>query len=75
MKEVKETIILEDNIEYGIIDKIVINNIPYVYLCEVSNPEIFCIRKLIGENLWGLDNNEEFDMALDKLTQKHKESN
>ena len=51
---------LEDGIDYAVLDEI--NN--YVYLANVSDPKDICIRKDIGEELVGLDNEEEFNKAL-----------
>jgi len=71
MQEVN-TIILENNIEYMIVDELLINNIKYIYLSNIKNPRDFCIRKE-KENgiLVGLDDKIEFDKALLTFTKKH----
>ena len=69
---IKETIILEDGIEYIITDKI--NN--YLYLNNINNPKDFCIRKEIMENeeeyIVGLKNEEEYFNALKLFEEKYK---
>lgn len=74
MEEIN-TVILEDNIRYIILDKIEKNNNKYIYLSNIDTPEDFCIRKMVKENnqemLLGLDNKNEFELALLYYTQKH----
>ena len=69
---IKETIVLEDGIKYIITDTI--NN--YLYLNNINNIEDFCIRKRIfidGESyISGLDNDEEFDKALELFEEKYQ---
>lgn len=61
--------------DFVIIDEITINNTKYVHLANANDYEDFCIRKInIKENveiLTGLDNDEEFDMALDAFVKKN----
>ena len=68
----KETIILEDNIEYIITDTI--NN--YLYLNNINDVKDFCIRKRIYENdesyIVGLDNEEEYYKALELFEKKYQ---
>lgn len=68
---IKETIVLEDNIEYIITDTI--NN--YLYLNNINDPKDFCIRKRIIEDnesyICGLDNEEEYDKALELFINKY----
>ena len=69
---IKETIVLEDGIKYKITDTI--NN--YLYLNNINDFEDFCIRKRIiidGESyISGLDNEEEFDNALELFEKKYE---
>jgi len=64
--------------EYVIVDEIILNNIKYVHLASADDPEKFCIRKVIIKNdeeiLTGLDNDLEFDLALEAFIKKnHKD--
>lgn len=71
-------IVLEDGIEYIVVDKIEKNEINYIYLADVKTLKELCIRKQINENdenyLVGLDNEKEFQEALTLFTEKHKEN-
>lgn len=75
MKEI-EVVELE-GIEYMIIRELVIDGITYIHLAKVEDPEDFCIRKIQiidgEEMIVGLDNKEEFDMALEVFANKHEE--
>lgn len=67
--------ILEDGIEYAVIDEIEQGNITFVYLINVLDSIDFCIRKVDSEIndevLVGLDNDDEFDLALNLFEEKH----
>ena len=67
---------LEDGNEYIQVDKINDNNIAYLILSNSSNPDDFCIRKLITENdkeyLVGLASDEEFDKIYNMFCEKYK---
>lgn len=69
------TVVLENGLEYLIIDEIQDNNNNYVYLTNVNDEEDFCIRKYIIENdneiYVGLDNDDEFDQALQLYAKKN----
>lgn len=70
------TVVLENGLEYLIIDEILDNNNNnYVYLTNVNDEEDFCIRKYIIENdneiYVGLDNDDEFDQALQLYAKKN----
>lgn len=69
-----ETVVLEDNKEYAILDTIPINGVKYLYLARVEKPEDLCIRKLSSDekNILGLENEEEFKMALHAYATKYK---
>lgn len=58
---------LEDGLTYYINKEIKKDNVIYVYLTNVKDVTDFCIRKTneSKEMLNPLDNEEEFDMALD----------
>ena len=68
----KETIFLEDGIEYIITDTI--NN--YLYLNNINDIKDFCIRKRIYEDnesyIVGLDNEEEYYKAIKLFEEKYK---
>lgn len=68
----KETIFLEDGIEYLITDKI--DN--YIYLNNINDIEDFCIKKIIikdnEEYIVGLDTDEEFFKALAIFQKKYQ---
>ena len=72
-----ECIILEDNIEYEIVEKIKYQEKEYIFLSNTEDPKDFCIRKVIVENeqkfLVGLDDDKEFDLALMLFAKNHKE--
>jgi len=76
MEEITKFITLENNIEYGIVDIIDINNITYYYLTNPEDIEDFCIRKVITENneefVIGLDDEKEYDLALTEFAKKHQ---
>ncbi len=69
-------VVLEDGLEYIVIDEIDNDNrVTYVYLVNVNDEKDFCIRK-VDDNvnpdlLVGLDSNMEFDKALLIFTKKH----
>lgn len=68
-------VILENNREYLVMDKIPYNGRFYVYLTNSSDPTDFCCRKEIEEDktyLVGLDNQEEADLALSLFQEKHR---
>ena len=64
-----------DNIEYIIVDDIMINGIRYIYLAEDNDPTKFMIRKIKiaegNELLVNLDSDEEFYDALKVFNQKN----
>ncbi len=69
-------VILENQKEYFVMDKITANNKVYVYLVNPDDPKDFCCRKEIEEDnktfLVGLDNKEEADFALNLFAEKHR---
>lgn len=68
MKKEYDVVVLEDGLEYAVIDEITKNGNTYVYLVNVQDEEDFCIRKVVENDtekfLVGLSSNEEFDEAL-----------
>ncbi len=77
-----ETVTLEDNLEYVIMDTLEINGIKYLYLENVKylqeekdKPEIV-IRKLDAteEMILGLDSEEEYLKALESYVSKNHEN-
>ena len=60
---------LEHGIEYTEVQRLSNNDNTYVFLSNLSNPEDFCIRKIVTENdedyIVGLDSDEEFDKILE----------
>ena len=63
-------IILEGK-KYVILNETIVNGTKYVHLVNAEDPEDFCIRKIIIRNneeiLAGLDNEEEFELALKEI--------
>lgn len=74
MKDTK-CVKLEDGLEYAVIDEITKNDIIYVYLVNVEDEYDFCIRKVDNSKkkniLIGLDNDAEFDEAMNLFSKKH----
>lgn len=71
MEKELECIILENNKEYAVLEKINKNNTYYMYLFNTEDVKDFCIRKLVENKLCGLDSDEEFDEALLMLREKN----
>ena len=68
-------VILENNVEYVVIEKIKKDDVSYIYLLNPKDEKDFCVRKEIAEEddnyLIGLDDKEEFDLAIKLYLQKH----
>lgn len=77
MEKDLDVITLEDNIEYAVVDEIEIQNIKYLFLSNINDDEDFCIRKYTIKNgeevLTGLNDENEFDLALMHFAKKHEE--
>lgn len=71
MEKELEYIVLENNIEYAVVEKIKKSDYYYMYLFNSKNVKDFCIRKLKNNKLYGLSNNEEFDEAILMLRKKN----
>ncbi len=65
-----EKVILDDNKEYFIVDKIH----TYVYFAKVDNPDEICIRKEVSDYYVGLDDEIDLNIALNLFKEKHKKS-
>lgn len=72
-----KSVVLEDKLEYVIIDTIEIDNVKYLFLENInekdaSNPNVV-IRKLDSKekNILGLENEEEYNKALQSFIDKH----
>lgn len=75
MEEVK-TIVLEDGIEYFLMDEIEIEGNTYYYLANINNNKDICVRKKEVENgeefIATLDSEAEVAKALAHFAYKHK---
>jgi hypothetical protein len=74
---VDNSVLKEDGKIYLVIDKIENGNVSYVYLANEEDENDFFIRKEIIEEdemryLVSLDNEEEFDKALQLFQEKNK---
>ena len=69
--------VLENGIEYEVIDKIINGNNKYVYLSNINDNKDICIRKEVKKTddnyLVGLADEQEFKIALSLLLNKNKE--
>ncbi|MBQ9011047.1 MAG: hypothetical protein IJ093_00145 [Bacilli bacterium] len=79
MEETIKIVTLDNNLDYSILDEISLNSDTYVYLANIEDETDFCIRKVkieAGEKfLVGLDNDQEFDKALNLYYTVHKNEN
>lgn len=70
-----ESIILDDGIEYYIIDTEIIDNIEYTLFSNIDDDSDICFRKTITENnekiYIGLDNEKEFEKVFLSFTKKN----
>ena len=73
MEKEIECITLENEQEYGILEKIKDQSNEYIYLFNLNNVKDFCIRKLIKDEICGLDSEEEYIKALGLLRNKNKD--
>ncbi len=68
--------ILEDEKDFILIDTLEYNNVKYLLLSSVSNPEYICIRKIIVEEFeeYIVKLEEyEFETIVDQFLLKHKD--
>lgn len=63
-----DSIVLDDGINYAIVEEENIKGIKYTLFAEINNPQNFCFRKTKIENgeeyFVGLDDEKEFELAL-----------
>jgi len=69
-------VILENEKEYYVVDKIESDNNFYIYLSNIDDPKDFVARKEIEEDgktfLVGLDDRDEASFALGLFIEKHQ---
>jgi len=67
-----EFIALEDGLEYGIVDEIIINDTKYLYLVEENSNKVE-LRKLDSNNdLIKIISKQEYDKAIIEFAKRHK---
>lgn len=70
-----KTIILDNNIEYALLEEITINNTTYTLFSNIEVPEEITIRKTKYENnesyYVGLDSQEEVENVLMHISKKY----
>lgn len=63
-----DTIVLDDNIEYVIMDTLTINNTEYTIFSNIDNEEDICLRKTKEENgkkfYVGLEDKKECELVI-----------
>ena len=71
-----EVVTLNDGLYYVILDEISAHSNVYVYLSNTEDPRNFCVRKRIQNNvgslLVGLDDDDEYNMAMKLYFEKNK---
>lgn len=67
-----DSIVLDDGINYAIVEEATIKGVKYTLFSEINNPENICFRKTKiedGEEFYvGLDDEKEFELALMTFT-------
>lgn len=71
----QEMVVLENGKVCVIIDEIISDNIKYIYLTNIENSKDYTIRKEENDSLIGLDDEEEFEKAMELLIKKELEKN
>ena len=78
MKEVT-LITLDDGKEYAVIDELILRNTKYLYLVNSIDQDDFIIQKLVDINSYdeiiGLDDDSEYDLALVAFANKNVKNN
>lgn len=73
MKDVK--VMMLEGEKYVVAGELENNGVKYINFAKFDSPEDFCIRKISvideKEMIVGLDNGEEFDMALEAFSKKY----
>lgn len=76
MSKELETITLDDGLDYIVTDEFEIDGVKYIYLSNENDIASFCIRKMNtingNEYLVGLNDRNEFNMALEKFLERHQ---
>lgn len=74
-----EVVTLNDGLDYVILDEITAHSNVYVYLSNTEDPRNFCVRKKLqnsaGSLLIGLDDENEFNMAMKLYFDKNGKNN
>lgn len=70
-----ELITLENNKICIVLDEIILNNIKYVYLVNSQEKNDFTIRKVINNELVGLNDEKEFEQTTKLFLNKNIERN
>ena len=69
-------ITLENNIDYAVVDTLIVNDNKYLFLANENDEQDFTVRKVVSkdnqEYIRKLDSNEEFDNIMDVFFNKHK---
>ncbi len=68
-----EAVVLEDNQEYIVIDRIKDKETEYLYLANEKNAKDLCVRKLIDNELLPLENEDEFTKTMLLFSKNNKE--
>ena len=72
-------ITLENNIDYAVVDTLVVDNNKYLFLVNENNEKDIVVRKVIKkadkEFVTKLDTNEEFESLMNEFLNKHKKEN
>lgn len=66
-----DTIVLDNNKEYFKVTELTINNINYYLLNNIDDKSDFVIRKEVNDEIVGLDNEDEFNLIVNKLINKN----
>lgn len=71
----QEMVVLENGKVCVIIDEIISDNTKYIYITNIENSKDYTIRKEENDSLIGLDDEEEFEKAMELLIKKELEKN
>lgn len=65
-------IVLEDDLEYAIVDEITINNVKYIYLINEDNNTVKLRKLNEEEDLLEITDSQEHDKAMLEFMKKHR---
>ena len=68
-----KTYVLEDDIEYVAVERIIDGGTIYLYLAEINNEENLCVRKEINGDIKTLDDEKEYQKAMMLFAKKNKD--